>query len=521
MRAKHLNLSQSSETFSILFHHSSDKLKPERQPTTITIQALISYRTMVATIESRMGAGSVAGERPTKSAPRCAESSKRRRCEDPLAHQAADCPEVNKSALHEIDCGTVRVHGRSLSYERRKAESAQFFKVVRGSSSSIGTPEIEIVDSGGEDSQDDEHECIYEIRRERKIPQNRRRLSESRFGSGQQRFIPFQMLPASLPSFQQSGPVREDLNYRGIGRTGLEITKCGIQRGNHVTLHRKAWLEVSDLKHRYGKNLRVYYRHWCSLGYPTNNFFHWLDSEDEAEGHPLPDLQEFSRKQLESDTVLYITDEDITGSYCLSVVTDKLTRRAKILDVEGEPVRTGKEGWIFVLRDNALYGSRKVTILNAHSKQRFHHSSFFGGKAVSAAGILVTDQDGYLTEVHPHSGHYRPGESDMQRCLYYLYSTGVDFDTFQVDMQQIFHVSRHVDAPMRVGRDAVGKSAIKKQKKSCLLLKPACFAAYFLSHKAKANEVGIFTQIQFGQTSDDPEAPGGGSRNLSYTSPIE
>ena len=401
------------------------------------------------------------------------------RCEDSPSYQATNCPEVQKNAKHENDGTSVRVHGRSLSHDRRNTEFAQFLEAV--GESSVGAPEIEIVDSGGEDSPDEEDYGTSKGRA-RKIPLKERVVP------------PFNMLPSSS-CIQQGGHVREDLEYRGIGDAGLEITKCGVQRGNHVTLHRKAWLEVSDSKHRYGKNLRVYYRHWCSLGYPTNNFFQWLDSLGEAEGRPLPDLQDCPRKQLETDTVLYITDKRITDSYSLSVVTDKLTRRAKILDVEGEAVRTGTEGWIFVLRDDTLYASRKVTALSAHSKQRFHHSSFFGGKAVSAAGILITDQDGYLTQVHPHSGHYRPGESDLQRCLAYLHSTGVGFDTFDVDMQQIFHVSRNLDSPVEFEQERKDVDTKKKQKKTCLFLMPACFAAYFLSHNAKAKEVGIFKQI--------------------------
>lgn len=394
-----------------------------------------------------------------------------------------DCPEMNKSEFHNV-CRTTGLHGRSLSHDRRRAESAQFFEAV--GELSLGTQEIEIVDTGLDDSPEDEGEGAYEIR------------------SGQ---IPL---------------MRNDLDYRGIGEADLEITKCGVQRGNCVTLHRKAWLEVSDSKHRYGKNLRVYYRHWASVGYPTNNFFHWLDCKGEAEGRALPDIEECPRKQLESETVLYINDKKITDSYSLSIVVDMVTRRAQILDAEGEPVTTGQEGWIFVYRDNALYGSRKVTALSVHSRQRFHHSSFFGGKAVSAAGILVTDNEGYLKEIHPHSGHYRPGEPDMQRCLYYLHSTGVGFDTFEVDMQQIFHVSRHSDSPLGVEQDVM-----KKKKQSCLFLRPASFAADFLAHKTKANKVGMFKQIESRGTtllewSYTDSASGGGSRILYHIpSPIQ
>lgn len=415
-------------------------------------------------------------------------------CDDDSLNGTSECPEVAKSALHESPCRATKNHlERSLSRDRRRAESAQFFKAV--GESPTGSQDIEIVDTAGEDSLDDEDQGAQEV--PAKTFLRNRHHARTHSGWERHRGIPFTMLPIK-PWVDETKPAREDLNYRGIGEAGMEITRCGLQRGNCVTLHRKAWLEVSDSKHRYGKNLRIYYRHWCSLGYPTNSFFHWLDSKGEAEGEPLPDLPACPRKQLDSDTVLYITDPKITQGYSLSIVSSLSSRRALILDCDGEPVSTGPEGWIFVLRDDILYASRKVTAVTAHSKQRFHHSSFFGGKAVLAAGIIVTNDEGYLTELHPHSGHYRPGEQDIQRCLCYLYSRGVSLDTFEVDMQQIFHISRQRETTDGVGGDKETAGAKKKQKKNCLYLKSASYAAYFLSHKAKMNDQGIFKRIRLG-----------------------
>uniref|UniRef100_A0A7S2GW54 Uncharacterized protein n=1 Tax=Helicotheca tamesis TaxID=374047 RepID=A0A7S2GW54_9STRA len=234
--------------------------------------------------------------------------------------------------------------------------------------------------------------------------------------------------------------------YKGIRHNPPEVTKRGISRGNYAQLHRKAWLEVSDKYHRYGKNLRLYYKHWEKLGHPTNMFFDWIDSKGEAAGAPLPNLPECPRSQLDSDTVLYITNPEIQARYALTVDLDE-DSVARILDVNGDPISTGQEGWIFVLRDHVLYGSQKVTSITGKSKQRFHHSSFFGGKAVAAAGIIITDEDGCLTRLYPHSGHYRPGEAHMQRMLYFLQQSGVDLNTFEVDMQQILHVSRKEATP--------------------------------------------------------------------------
>ena len=275
----------------------------------------------------------------------------------------------------------------------------------------------------------------------------------------------------------------QDFVYVGICSNPPEVTKRGIQRGNYAQLHRKAWLEVSDKYHRYGKNLRLYYRYWERLGFPHNSFFDWLDSKGEAAGEPLPNLDECPRSQLDSDTVLYINNPEVTERYALNVMTEEGTGRGRVADVDNDPVRTGSDGWIFVLRDNVLYGAQKVTSVTGHSKQRFHHSSFFGGKAVAAAGILITDDDGYLTRLFPHSGHYRPGEAHMQRMLFYLHHNGVSLRTFDLDTQQIFKVNRETTDEK------------KKKKVDSLCLMPALYVASFLAHKAKFIDAGIFAQI--------------------------
>lgn len=216
-------------------------------------------------------------------------------------------------------------------------------------------------------------------------------------------------------------------------------------------------------------------------------FFDWLDSKGEAAGQPLPELEDCPRSQLDSDTVLYIADEKETNGYALDFIVDE-TGKARVIDADKELVRTGADGWIFVLRDNVLYGAQKITSVKGHCKQRFHHSSFFGGKAVAAAGIFITDDDGGLQQVLPHSGHYRPGEAHMQRMLFFLHNQGVDLWSFQVDMQQILHVAR--DAPV----DGSDKTE-KKKKIETLRMIPAGLVACYLAHKARFIGEGIFAQI--------------------------
>jgi len=297
--------------------------------------------------------------------------------------------------------------------------------------------------------------------------------------------------------------------YKGIEANPPAIIQQGVSRGNYAQLHRKAWLEVADTRHRYGKNLRMYYRHWESLGHPTNIFFDWLDSKGGATARQLPEISECPRSVLDSDTVLYITDEQKSRRFALSVERDSRGRGA-VLDAKGERVRTG-DGWIFVLRDGVLYGTKKITSISGDSKQRFHHSSFFGGKAVSAAGILVTDDGGILTKIFPHSGHYRPGEADMQRLLFFLHERGVDLNTFEVDIQQLVHVSRHdVPRPASSGRGgglpvSPPPCVAKRKKMDSLYLRSATSVAHYLSHKARF--VSIFKQLQTLDACGVREAP--------------
>jgi len=189
--------------------------------------------------------------------------------------------------------------------------------------------------------------------------------------------------------------------------------------------------------------------------------------------------------------VLYITDSDLTARYALKLISDE-KGRCRILNTQGKPVYTGPDGWIFVLRDDVFYGAQKLTSIKDGCKQRFHHSTFFGGKAVAAAGVFITNEDGIMTLLYPHSGHYRPEEADMQRILFFVHQKGVDLSTFQVDVQQLARVSRHeiIDT-----KETGPKKEEKKKKINSLRLRPAEEVAHYLSHKARFVCQGILSQI--------------------------
>lgn len=65
------------------------------------------------------------------------------------------------------------------------------------------------------------------------------------------------------------------------------------------------FLEMVDLKHRYGSNLRTYHQEWKKAD-TNENFFYWLDH---GEGR-LIDCQGCSRERLEKERVRYLSREE-------------------------------------------------------------------------------------------------------------------------------------------------------------------------------------------------------------------
>lgn len=113
-------------------------------------------------------------------------------------------------------------------------------------------------------------------------------------------------------------------------------------------------------------------------------------------------------------------------------------------------LNTGSKGWIFVLQDGVLYARFKGTHAG---RERFHHSSFFGGECVDAAGVIVA-KDGVVTRLLPHSGHYRPREAHFARLLLFLKDRlRIDLDRVEVDVQRLMRQARpehskKVDTPL-------------------------------------------------------------------------
>ncbi|KAH8060545.1 hypothetical protein JL722_4650 [Aureococcus anophagefferens] len=221
-------------------------------------------------------------------------------------------------------------------------------------------------------------------------------------------------------------------------------------------LDKRCWLEVEDEKHRYAKNLRRYHYEWIRLGEPCGTFWRWLDGpRPDGSKVCLPTCARPRRRVATARPARRRSTRCARESPPKPAATSGAPggdRQPRSFDApraatEGEavapegyaPLNTGPKGWIFVLHDGAFYARKKGT---SSGKQRFHHSSFFSGECVDAAGIVVA-KDGVVTRLLPHSGHYRPRESHFARLLLYLRRVmGLDLDRLEVDVQRLLRVAR-------------------------------------------------------------------------------
>ncbi|ODN76749.1 hypothetical protein L202_05364 [Cryptococcus amylolentus CBS 6039] len=100
-------------------------------------------------------------------------------------------------------------------------------------------------------------------------------------------------------------------------------------------LEQQHWLEMIDGKHRYGSNMKFYFRKWKEAE-TSDNFFRWLDK---GEGKDL-DLEELPRERLETERITYLTAEKRLN-YLVKVDKDGLLRWAR----NGDLVDTAAGQW--------------------------------------------------------------------------------------------------------------------------------------------------------------------------------
>lgn len=107
-------------------------------------------------------------------------------------------------------------------------------------------------------------------------------------------------------------------------------------------------------------------------------------------------------------------------AYQNECVNGCLTRNGAPCSSEEESTMHSGKGWvIFVLGpENDLYSA-------SHLRGLFHHSSFFGDRAVMAAGEIKTDAKGKILEISAKSGHYKPTDKENVAVLKWFQDHGV------------------------------------------------------------------------------------------------
>ncbi|KAI3002565.1 hypothetical protein CBS147346_5791 [Aspergillus niger] len=225
------------------------------------------------------------------------------------------------------------------------------------------------------------------------------------------------------------------------------------------------FLEMVDLKHRHGSNLRVYHIYWKNS--PTNqNFFYWLDY---GEGSEL-DLPQCPREKLERQQVslrgVVPVEEDAprfrgntdAGSPVVSFSSDSLADSSEsssgysslsdnediLGQKEKDDYKATKVGQKLV---HVSPGTILKTLKGKSSKKEdmwifvadttfrlfvgikesgaFQHSSFLRGARIAAAG-LIKIRNGQLRSLAPLSGHYRPPAANFRAFIHSLQDQGVD-----------------------------------------------------------------------------------------------
>lgn len=158
------------------------------------------------------------------------------------------------------------------------------------------------------------------------------------------------------------------------------------------------FLEMVDVKHRHGSNLRAYHTLWKNS--PSNeNFFHWLDH---GEGKSI-DLPQCPRERLEKQQVRYLSRRE-RFDYLVKIDETGLFRWAKnnqLVDTDDRRYKDSVHGVVRVDDD--------VPRFKGYSEERSaeREDEFLSGSSSPSSGVAA-DNGG---EEHQSS---RPGHCEIE-----------------------------------------------------------------------------------------------------------
>lgn len=191
-------------------------------------------------------------------------------------------------------------------------------------------------------------------------------------------------------------------------------------------------LEKIDPKHRFGNYLYHFLDYYKTMRpRPPQAFFPWLDGLTRQDVTTI--LSKYDCADEQSVTrfmngVTYLSEQQ-RKEYQVVFSDGKLKWMNQLLDTN-----TGSRSrFIWVL------GSDNVFYTNASTVATFHHSSFFSGQGVKAAGEWIVDQ-GMLEGLTGQTGHYQSTRAEMLDALRALRGNvdlaSVELAVYKADMKE-------------------------------------------------------------------------------------
>lgn len=120
-------------------------------------------------------------------------------------------------------------------------------------------------------------------------------------------------------------------------------------------------------------------------------------------------------------SVKYLNDQERAGFKV--VIKD-----GKVYDATGQLFDTRQASTSFAQnKGRAIFvmdATGALYISNEQTKGKFHHSSFFAGRPVVAAGDIRIE-NGVVTAISRKSGHYRPTATQLNQAVRQLNTQGV------------------------------------------------------------------------------------------------
>ncbi|XP_024030317.1 IQ domain-containing protein IQM3 [Morus notabilis] len=222
------------------------------------------------------------------------------------------------------------------------------------------------------------------------------------------------MNQSTISFFKSSTPETAVSRWNRVSSNASKVGKGLVKDDKAQKLIFQHWIEAIDPRHRYGKNLHVYYDEWSKAdsGQP---FFYWLDIGD---GKEL-DLQKCPRSKLREQCVKYLGPKE-REQY------EYIVREGKLIHKQtGDVLDTQADMSIFVM------STSKQLYVGQKKRGRFHHSSFLAGGVTIVAGTLGAE-NGTLKSISPFTGHYQTTSERLETFLSFFKENGVNLSEVQV-----------------------------------------------------------------------------------------